>query len=176
MRERLVAGCYAQNHTARHRVTASAWMRMSKRDQDEFRPGPVGEDYFEKIVGQELGVSPIEGCNCGIHASITLDKPLEYLSNDPTVAAIGEVYLWGRVIVNQSGYRAQYAYPKIVTVVNDNTKDEQMLKACLRVERRYGIPCELRSGDDFADRIVDIEIENARREAFTKRTQDQLGK
>ncbi len=52
--------------------------------------------------------TPHEGCTCGIYAR----------KAPPTNATCwGEVYLWGKVIECESGYRAEFAYPKSLTVV-----------------------------------------------------------
>ena len=52
-------------------------------------------------------------CGCGIYA-YKERKQAEKGDNAPsTVTHIwGEVWLWGRVIEHESGYRAQFAYPK----------------------------------------------------------------
>lgn len=49
-------------------------------------------------------------CDCGIHAfKGRPDVEAQYGSVD---GLIGEVYLWGRVLECEKGYRAQFAYPK----------------------------------------------------------------
>ena len=51
---------------------------------------------------------------------------------------LGEVSLWGRVVVHQAGYRAAYAYPRSL-LVPSNAYD---LASSLR--RAYGVEVEMR--------------------------------
>lgn len=65
---------------------------------------------------------PHERCTCGYYALRTLGDVVELFirpsTHDPAGvfphAVIGEVYLWGKVIAHELGYRAQYAYPKTI--------------------------------------------------------------
>jgi len=52
-------------------------------------------------------------CSCGIYCYKTRAQ-VETLENQPTqdTHVYGEVYLWGRVVEHEHGYRAQFAYPK----------------------------------------------------------------
>ena len=52
-------------------------------------------------------------CTCGIYCYKTRAQ-VETLENQPTenTHVYGEVYLWGRVVEHEHGYRAQFAYPK----------------------------------------------------------------
>lgn len=84
----------------------------------------------------EVGV-PQQACTCGFYAYKSLETELKQLLDSmdmewdygsrrlvpkPRVHAtyiqqtLGQVNLWGRVIVHQRGYRAQYAYPKAIIV------------------------------------------------------------
>ena len=52
-------------------------------------------------------------CTCGIYAYKT-QQGAEWGDNRPETDnhIWGEVWLWGRVVEHEKGYRAQYAYPK----------------------------------------------------------------
>jgi len=54
--------------------------------------------------------APQEKCTCGIYAVKTLDhfRSMGY----ERFGIHGEVYLWGKVVEHELGYRAQLAYPK----------------------------------------------------------------
>ena len=52
--------------------------------------------------------SPHIRCTCGIYAMKRLDHVLVRFR----CAVYGEVYLWGKVVEHEYGWRAQYAYPK----------------------------------------------------------------
>lgn len=62
------------------------------------------------FVGCGGHASPYERCTCGIYAVDSIEQlHLNYLHSTPDV--VGTVSLWGRVIIAEHGYRAQYAYP-----------------------------------------------------------------
>jgi hypothetical protein len=61
--------------------------------------------------------APLESCSCGIYAARDLETLRISLSSGPI---IGEVYLWGKIIPGENGYRAQYAYPKSLRLVADH--------------------------------------------------------
>jgi hypothetical protein len=52
-------------------------------------------------------------CACGIYA-YKLRFDAQSMENAPSMKThvFGEVWLWGRIVEHQGGYRAQYAYPK----------------------------------------------------------------
>jgi hypothetical protein len=56
---------------------------------------------------------PADGCSCGVYAG----KNYQHLQDISLSTAFescvhGEVYLWGKVVEHDLGYRAQFAYPK----------------------------------------------------------------
>jgi hypothetical protein len=56
--------------------------------------------------------APSRDCDCGIYALKSQADAL-FLAQQmatPSVAAVGRVSLWGRVVETERGYRAQYAY------------------------------------------------------------------
>ena len=83
--------------------------------------------------------APHDDCQCGIHAyskSVPLDP-----SDKPYAA--GEVYLWGKVIVHERGYRAQFAYPKKLYVIDGGPRADKIADA---LSWTYGVPCEVWDG------------------------------
>jgi hypothetical protein len=52
--------------------------------------------------------SPLESCSCGIYALKETSRCLGDI--------YGEVYLWGKVIEHEDGWRAQFAYPRSFVV------------------------------------------------------------
>ena len=65
-------------------------------------------------VMPERHQAPHAACTCGIYAVKSLDqlRDLDYARR----GICGEVYLWGTVIEHQSGWRAQFAYPKTLVL------------------------------------------------------------
>lgn len=67
--------------------------------------------------------APDARCGCGIHAALKVEKAMEYMNYRgfrDIMPVLAEVYLWGHVMVNAAGYRAQYAYPKKLWLVTNN--------------------------------------------------------
>lgn len=61
--------------------------------------------------------APDEDHTCGIHACATFEQlRLIYLHGMPEV--YGLVALWGKVVVGERGWRAQYAYPSRLHTTN----------------------------------------------------------
>jgi hypothetical protein len=65
--------------------------------------------------------APEESCTCGIHAAFEPSDVLPYLdrfAGHRPYCALGRVALWGDVVECQRGYRAQYAYPTRLYVLD----------------------------------------------------------
>jgi hypothetical protein len=60
-----------------------------------------------------LHPSPSLECTCGLHGTHGVDL----LRRTRCPAVLGRVALWGRVIEHDHGYRAQFAYPQLVTLI-----------------------------------------------------------
>lgn len=81
--------------------------------------------------------SPAQDCSCGIYAlKGSVELPNVFKPDDPAFV-VGEVYLWGRVIEATNGYRAEFAYPKRLYVVNGSEK------LATQLSLTYGVPCEV---------------------------------
>jgi hypothetical protein len=70
----------------------------------EFRVGT--REYMLPPAHSEC---PSEDCTCGLYALSDRDLAFSYRSD---ADVCGEIYLWGKTILGENGYRAQYAYPK----------------------------------------------------------------
>lgn len=98
---------------------------------------------YAKLVADCKGgfahTAPAENCQCGIHA-YAKSVPLEHQGKP---YAAGEVYLWGKVIEHEDGFRAQYAYPKKLYVIDGGSRADKIAEA---LAWTYGIPCEVWDG------------------------------
>jgi DNA-binding CsgD family transcriptional regulator len=65
-------------------------------------------------VVHERHRAPHAACTCGIYAVRSLDQLR--VADYGRRGIFGEVYLWGTVIEHQSGWRAQFAYPKTLVL------------------------------------------------------------
>lgn len=99
--------------------------------------------------------APHEHCECGIYAFNTADHP----HLDVNAFVWGEVALWGDVLVCDSGYRAEYAYPQTLFMRDDGLKVTKHIRDT--IEQTYGVPVHLvqhRAGQT-ADQIIQKELE-----------------
>ncbi len=66
-----------------------------------------------KLIPHASQVAPLAECGCGFYALRTLPYLMEWLEHreEPNIV-VGEVYMWGKIVDCQYGYRARYAYPK----------------------------------------------------------------
>jgi hypothetical protein len=55
---------------------------------------------------------PAEFCQCGVYASDSREEAEDRIVDHGIILIVGEVYGWGRYVRGDSGWRAQYAYPK----------------------------------------------------------------
>lgn len=89
-------------------------------------------------VGHE---NPHPECSCGIYATTDHKHPDLDRSD-----VWGEVYLWGEVLVCETGYRAEFAYPKRLFVPSLESRLARKMGDALRAE--YGVPVEVWEGGE----------------------------
>jgi hypothetical protein len=74
--------------------------------------GPRSTQSGPKLVPHASCAAPLAECGCGFYAFKTLPYLEAWLEQGEPHIVVGEVYLWGKIVDCQYGYRAQYAYPK----------------------------------------------------------------
>lgn len=99
--------------------------------------------------------APQEKCSCGIYALKTMEQLDQYLRTislgHGATHVLGQVWLWGTVIECENGYRAQYAYPKNITlrveqngIFDSRSRGlEWANKMAPVMSRRYGVPVDV---------------------------------
>lgn len=131
-----------QEILAASNVQAAASYSVSGRAAATTLPNvlvPEGWGYAVRKIEHE---APYESCSCGIYAKSEPYKPercaqyvtLLYGGATPPFygdTIYGSAYLWGKVIPGSSGYRAEYAYPKELTVKDAATAE--------RLREKYGV-------------------------------------
>jgi hypothetical protein len=88
---------------------------MSGISEEVWHPGRAMKARCPLRLSGIVHSSPQEGCTCGIYAL----KSLLVRNRFPIC---GEVYLWGKLIEHRDGWRAQYAYPKSLTLQSFDPK------------------------------------------------------
>lgn len=84
--------------------------------------------------------APYQHCHCGIYAYRTESNVFTRGPVDVTLPfAIGEVYLWGNIIEHDSGYRAEFAYPKEISLYLPYDAP-QLEEAYMANLKEYGVP------------------------------------
>lgn len=67
--------------------------------------------------------APNFDCQCGVWAFKELDGLVSALQRYTDIRVIGNVSLWGRVIETENGYRAQYAYPSELWLLDSSLEE-----------------------------------------------------
>jgi hypothetical protein len=101
---------------------------------------PVGKAFHAQClqVHSHCLEPPRRRCRCGIYAVHGPKQVLAAVGLEKTRAlVVGEVSLWGRVVVARRGWRAEWAYPKRLFVIQGETDEEADLVEGLET---YGIP------------------------------------
>lgn len=102
-----------------------------------WRPGRVQRAVC-MIGGHE---APSPGCACGIHAAPTLDELREEsLCLRPTEPlVVGQASLWGTVVADDHGLRAQYAAPRRLSLVVGPGDGDEAVSTALVQLGAYGV-------------------------------------
>lgn len=82
---------------------------------------------------------PRPGHTCGVYAARKRELAESLLNELPPLVepvAIGLVSLWGRVIENLDGWRAQYAYPYDLELLNGDVELAHALRRRYQVDVR----------------------------------------
>jgi hypothetical protein len=112
-----------------------AYCKSGQRDPYDFR-----HRYVSGLV-TEWHDSPEERCRCGLYAARSLEDLRGQLLTGLALGVVGEVFLWGKVIPGQLGYRAQFAYPKRLYVMR-RTHDSDRGELAEGLEP-YGVPVDV---------------------------------
>ena len=98
------------------------------------------DGFLTSVVAKTIWLKRMPtGGNIGDKGIYAAKFPNAILEEGYTFDVFGEVYLWGRVVEHQSGFRAEYAYPKLLCVHPD--AGTQMV---MDLEDGYGVPVEFR--------------------------------
>jgi hypothetical protein len=99
-----------------------------------------------RAPASETGVPALSG-TCGYHAHKTKEQVhlafgytlTEVHRRTGLVYAWGEVYLWGKVVEHENGYRAQFAYPKRLWVTKPAIVGMEVPDYPSMLRRLYGV-------------------------------------
>jgi hypothetical protein len=117
---------------------------------------------FEVTHADEDRMPPDSACKCGIYAVRSLSGLMDVyetsnrlfyrLSIERYPAVIGLVKMWGKVIPGEWGWRAQYAYPSKLLIVDRLAGRLRSRQARVYADlEQYGVPIEFVSPRDLMD-------------------------
>lgn len=105
-------------------VAPSGLLRSVTQRRIEWPPGRVMRATC-LVAGHR---APDQGCDCGVHGSPDLDTLREHglclAQEEPLV--VGRVALWGRVVRDHEGWRAEYGEPAHLSVVRELVLEEEL--------------------------------------------------
>jgi len=102
--------------------------------------GPHKVHLGLKLIPHASDLAPLAECGCGFYAFKTLPYLVEWLEHREPNIVIGEVYLWGKIVDCQYGYRAQSAYPKLFYSTSYESKNAY--NNSIFVLREFNVPVE----------------------------------
>jgi hypothetical protein len=117
---------------------------------------------FEVTHADDDRMAPDSACKCGVYAVRSLDALMDAyqtsnrlfyrMSVERYPAVIGLVKLWGKVIPGEWGWRAQYAYPSKLLIVDRFVGRLRSRQARVHADlEQYGVPIEFISPRELMD-------------------------
>ncbi len=130
----------------------------------EWPPGRV-----LKAVCVEVGhPAPAERCNCGVYANPELEALRQHgLCLAPEAIVLGQVALWGKVVVDEPSYRGEFAYPARLSLVVDSLVDETPSETLVEGLGAYRVPVHTTTLDEA---VAGMSADMLRFQAMSRRT------
>ena len=98
--------------------------------------------------------APAVSCSCGISGARDLETLRQHgLCVAPGGLVVGEVDLWGRVVAEPYGYRAEFARPASIGLVAESVEDDGARQRVLEGLAEYGVPVPL---VDLAEAVAGV--------------------
>jgi len=100
---------------------------------------PPMEEMVAICSNNENHEAPWQTCGCGTWSFRNRNNLIQALGSYQSLhhLVIGEVYIWGRILECDNGYRAQKAYPKSLQFCENHTLNEDEIKLMAKL---YGVP------------------------------------
>ena len=130
----------------------------------EWPPGRV-----LKAVCVEVGhPAPADRCNCGLYANPDLEALRQHgLCLAPDVIVLGQVALWGKVVVDEPSYRGEFAYPARLSLVVDSLVDDTPADALIAGLAAYRAPVHATTLDEA---VAGMSADMLKFQAMSRRT------
>ena len=130
----------------------------------EWPPGRV-----LKAVCVEVGhPAPADRCNCGLYANPDLEALRQHgLCLAPDVIVLGQVALWGKVVVDEPCYRGEFAYPARLSLVVDSLVDGTRPEDLVEGLGAYRVPVHTTTLDEA---VTGMSADMLKFQAMSRRT------
>ncbi len=130
----------------------------------EWPPGRV-----LRAVCVEVGhPAPADRCNCGLYANPELEALRQHgLCLAPDVIVLGQVALWGKVVVDEPSYRGEFAYPARLSLVVDSLVDDTPTEALVEGLGAYRVPVHTTTLDEA---VTGMSADMLKFQAMSRRT------
>ena len=139
-------------------------LRSVTQREFEWPPGRV-----LKAVCVEVGhPAPADRCNCGLYANPDLEALRQHgLCLAPEVVVVGQVALWGKVVVDEPSYRGEFAYPARLSLVVDSLVDGTPPEELVEGLGAYRVPVHTTTLDEA---VTGMSADMLKFQAMSRRT------
>jgi hypothetical protein len=122
-----------------------------------------------KALCVEVGhPAPAERCNCGLYANPELEALRQHgLCLAPDVVVLGQVALWGKVVVDEPSYRGEFAYPARLSLVVDSVVDGTPPEVLVEGLSAYRVPVHTTTLDEA---VAGMSADMLKFQAMSRRT------
>ena len=139
-------------------------LRSVTQREFEWPPGRV-----LKALCVEVGhPAPADRCNCGLYANPDLEALRQHgLCLAPDVIVLGQVALWGKVVVDEPSYRGEFAYPARLSLVVDSLVDGTPPEELVEGLGAYRVPVHTTTLDEA---VTGMSADMLKFQAMSRRT------
>ena len=112
--------------------------------------------------------APDAGCECGIYGARDLESLRQHgLCLAPDVIVLGQVALWGKVVVDEPSLRGEFAYPARLSLVVDSLIDDTPAETLLEGLAAYRVPVHTTTLDEA---VTGMSADMLKFQAMSRRT------
>ena len=119
--------------------------RVWSLNTEEATIGSYGHSHDIWPKGQIMKTDevPTSSNDNGLHAWKTMNHALQYAGSSPNIVIIGTIYLWGKIVEHERGYRAEFAYPKKLEILAGRFYDINRTQIETNLRNSYGCEVDL---------------------------------
>lgn len=128
-------------------------IRIGSTPRQEFLWPPGHAEPAKCLTFQPCAAPPARGCSCGYYGlTSNAFVAIALRRSDAPFAVVGRVQMWGRVVVCEQGWRAQFACPRELYVPSGANSNQADLKRKVGDLSSYGVPVSILSVKGIIER------------------------